>query len=142
MRMHRYCPMSTAVYLAASLYIHRLAVVQKLVPVAPRNVHRLVLAGLRVTMKALEDLSYPHSRFAKVGGVTEPELGKLEVSFCFVMNFDFRVTPEMLLEHARIAREAAEIGRLPMKFQPKLPKPKKVVPARPKDSAEPLVAEG
>ena len=141
MRLHRYCPMSTAVYLAASLYIHRLAVIEKLVPVAPRNVHRLVLAGLRVTMKALEDLSYPHSRFAKVGGVTEPELGKLEVSFCFVMNFEFRVTSEMLLEHARIAREASERGRLPMTFQPRLPKPKRNIPVRSKDITKSLVAE-
>ena len=125
-RLHRYCPMSTGVYLAASLYIHRLALVQKLVPVAPRNVHRLVLAGLRVTMKALEDLSYPHSRFAKVGGVTESELKRLEISFCFVMNFEFRATREMLLEHARISRQAAEVGRLSVKFQPRLPiKPRK-----------------
>ena len=69
MRLHRYCPMSTAVYLATSLYIHRLAVVERIIPVTSRNVHRLVLAGLRVAMKALEDFSYPHRRFAKVGGV-------------------------------------------------------------------------
>lgn len=66
MRLHRYCPMSTAVYLATSLYIHKLAVVERIIPVTSRNVHRLVLAGLRVAMKALEDFSYPHRRFAKV----------------------------------------------------------------------------
>ena len=100
MRLHCYCPMSTAVYLATSLYIFRLAIVEKIVPVTSRNVHRLVLAGLRVAMKALEDFSYPHRRFAKVGGVSETELGKLEVSFCFVTNFELRVDKEELLEHA------------------------------------------
>ncbi|KAL8825112.1 MAG: hypothetical protein Q9191_004611 [Dirinaria sp. TL-2023a] len=104
-RLHKYCPMSTAVYLATSLYIHRLAVVEKTLPVTAKNVHRLLLAGLRVAMKALEDLSYPHTRFAKVGGVTEPELGRLEVSFCFVTNFDMRVTAEMLLKHAKSVRD-------------------------------------
>ena len=101
MRLHQYCPMSTAVYLATSLYIFKLAVIEKIIPVTSRNVHRLVLAGLRVAMKALEDLSYPHRRFAKVGGVSEIELGRLEISFCFVTNFELRVDREGLLEHAK-----------------------------------------
>ena len=105
MRIHGYCPMSTAVYLATSLYIYRLAVGERIIPVTARNVHRLVLAGLRVAMKALEDLSYSHQRFAKVGGVSEPELAKLEVSFCFLTNFELRVDHEMLLHHAKTIRE-------------------------------------
>jgi hypothetical protein len=88
--------MSTAVYLATSCYITRMAVVEKIVPVTPRNVHRLLLAGLRVAMKALEDLSWPHARFAKVGGVSEIELGRLEITFCFLMNFELKVDAEML----------------------------------------------
>ena len=120
MRLHRYCPMSSAVYLASSLYIHRLAVIEKTVPVTVRNAHRLVLAGLRVAMKALEDLSYPHSRFAKVGGVTENELGRLEISFCFVTDFNLRVTSEMLLEHAKIARKASSMYKHPVDVQPRL----------------------
>ena len=121
MRLHQYCPMSTAVYLATSLYIHRLAVIEKIIPVTARNVHRLVLAGLRVSMKALEDLSYPHRRFAKVGGVSEPELGRLEVSFCFLMNFELKVDKEMLLEHAKIIRDGRSMYGLAPTFQPKMP---------------------
>ena len=121
LRLHKYCHMSTAVYLATSLYIHRLAVTDKTLPVTARNVHRLVLAGLRVAMKALEDRSYPHSRFSKVGGVTEPELGRLEVSFCFVTDFTLRVTSEMLLDHAKSARDGSALYKLPDAFQPKLP---------------------
>ena len=121
MRLHRYCPMSTAVYLAAGLYIHRLAVTEKWLPVTKRNVHRLVLAGLRISMKALEDLSYPHSRFAKVGGVTESEMVRLEVSFCFVTGFNLRVTSEMLLDYAKTARDSALLHQIPSGFQPKLP---------------------
>jgi len=56
--------MSTAVYLASSLYIYRIAFVEKRIPVTARNVRRLVLAALRVAMKALEDLSYPHDHTA------------------------------------------------------------------------------
>ncbi|KIX98906.1 uncharacterized protein Z520_05367 [Fonsecaea multimorphosa CBS 102226] len=96
MRMHKYCPMSTAVYLAASLYITRLAVQEKILPVTPRNVHRLLLATLRVAMKALEDLSWPHARFSKVGGVSESELGRLEITFCYLIDFSLKVDAEML----------------------------------------------
>jgi len=106
MRMHKYCPMSTAVYLAVSVYITRLAVHEKIIPVTPRNVHRLLLASLRVAMKALEDLSWPHARFSKVGGVSEGELGRLEITFCFLMNFTLKVDAAMLQHEAEnLARQ-------------------------------------
>lgn len=121
LRLHRYCPMSTAVYIATSLYIHKLAVIERIIPVTGRNVHRLVLAGLRVAMKALEDLSYPHRRFAKVGGVSESELGRLEVSFCFLTNFELKVDEEMLLSQATAMRDGKSLYGVWAGFQPKLP---------------------
>lgn len=121
MRLHRYCPMSTAVYLATSLYINRLAVIERTIPVTPRNVHRLLLAGLRVAMKALEDLSYPHRRFAKVGGVSEVELGRLEITFCFLIDFELKVDAEMLLKEATSLRDGAAVVDAPAAFEPKMP---------------------
>lgn len=100
LRMHQFCPMSTGVYLATSLYLHRLAVFERVLSLTPRNVHRLLLGALRIAMKALEDLSYPHSRFSKAGGVTAAELSRLEISFCFVTNFDLRVDAQALTRHA------------------------------------------
>lgn len=109
LRLHRYCPMSTAVYLATSIYIHRLALGSPhlQVPVSPRNAHRLLLAGLRVAMKALEDQSYPARRFSKVGGVSEAELKRLEIAFCFVNNFDLRITKDLLVEHVDLLRKGS-----------------------------------
>ncbi|PTB66165.1 cyclin-domain-containing protein, partial [Trichoderma citrinoviride] len=104
-RLHQFCPMSTAVYLATSLYIHRLAVEERAIPVTRRNAHRLVLAGLRVAMKALEDLSYPHTKIAKVGGVSEVELARLEISFCFLAGFELVVSAERLQKHWAVLRE-------------------------------------
>lgn len=106
-RLHRFCPMSTAVYLATSLYIHRLAVDERAIPVTRRNAHRLLLAGLRVAMKALEDLSYPHGKMAKVGGVSELELARLEISFCFLTNFELVVTEKVLREHCDVLRQGS-----------------------------------
>ncbi|KAI0883491.1 cyclin-domain-containing protein [Annulohypoxylon maeteangense] len=98
-RIHRFCPMSTAVYLATSFYIFRLAVEERAIPVTRRNCHRLLLAGLRVAMKALEDLSYPHAKIARVGGVTEGELARLEISFCFLTGFELIIGEEVLRNH-------------------------------------------
>ncbi|KHJ33998.1 putative metallopeptidase family m24 protein [Erysiphe necator] len=100
MRIHKFCPMSTAIYLATSSYIHKLASEEKTISVTRRNCHRLVLAGLRVTMKAFEDQAYSHSRFSKVGGVTPGELARLEINFCFLVNFDLVISGEVLLKHA------------------------------------------
>jgi hypothetical protein len=125
MRIHKFCPMSTAVYLATSYYIHKLAVDERAIPVTRRNSHRLLLAGLRVAMKALEDLSYPHSRFAKVGGVSEGELARLEISFCFLTNFEFRTTKEKLLDHAISLKEISSLQGA-VNFIPRMPlKPKR-----------------
>ncbi|CAG7952207.1 unnamed protein product [Penicillium nalgiovense] len=100
LRLHRYCPMSTAVYLAASVYISKMTLAENVLMVLPKNMHRLVLAGVWVASKALEDLSYPHSRVAKVGGVSEQELSKLEISFCFLVDFELRVDAQMLMKEA------------------------------------------
>ncbi|KAI1419803.1 cyclin-domain-containing protein [Xylaria sp. FL1777] len=109
-RIHRFCPMSTAVYLATSLYIFRLAVEERAIPVTRRNCHRLLLAGLRVAMKALEDLSYPHAKIAKVGGVSEVELARLEISFCFLAGFELVVGEETLRKHWEMLKQNTNLS--------------------------------
>lgn len=121
LRLHKWCPLSTGVYLATGLYIYRLAVIQRSVPLAFRNAHRLLLAALRVAGKAIDDRSYPHKRFARVGGVTERELARLEIAFCFVMDFELRVTREMLEKHARVARDQGRMYKSLVDFRPRMP---------------------
>jgi len=122
LRLHRYCPMSVAVYLAAAVYIHKLAIEEKAVPVTTRTVHRLLLASLRVAMKALEDLSYPHKRFAGVGGVSEKELAKLEVSLCYLLDFGLRVTNDGLRSRSWALLQMSQAGsKLGGEFRLSLP---------------------
>lgn len=104
-RIHRYCPMSTGVYLATSLYIHRLAVLERAIVVTKRNAHRLLLGGLRAATKTLEDHHYKHARIALVGGVSEKELSRLEISFCFLTGFDLAVTADDLSHHWEMIRK-------------------------------------
>ncbi|KAF2094205.1 cyclin-domain-containing protein [Rhizodiscina lignyota] len=104
-RLQRYCPMSTAVWLAAAYYISVLGLPSfnqqnPLVPLTPRTTHRLLLAALRIAMKAHEDLRYPQARFAGVGGVSENELKSLEISLCYLMDFELQVDGPKLLKGA------------------------------------------
>ncbi|EPE10455.1 cyclin-dependent protein kinase complex component [Ophiostoma piceae UAMH 11346] len=112
LRLHRFCPMSTGVYLATSLYIYRLAVAEKAIAVTRRNVHRLLLAGLRVAMKALEDLSYKHNKIALVGGVTEAELSRLEINFCFLAGFELSVCADDMQQHWMLMKSGRAVGAL------------------------------
>jgi len=43
------------------------------------NVHRFILAGLRIAAKFLEDLVWKHDRYAKVVGISSRELSRLEL---------------------------------------------------------------
>ncbi|KAI6785346.1 uncharacterized protein J7T54_006988 [Emericellopsis cladophorae] len=123
-RLHRFCPMSTAVYLAASLYIYTLAIDQRAIPVTRKNVHRLVLAALRIATKALEDLPYLHRKIARVGGVSESELARLEISFCFLAGFELVMKEERLREHW-IALRSGRIGAGLVADVPPLLKPRR-----------------
>lgn len=95
-RMHKYCPHSPGVYLTAAAWIHRLCVVETLVPATPRTVHRLSLATIRVASKTLEDNKWPQERIARVGGIALHELARIEISLCFLLNFDLFIRPEDL----------------------------------------------
>ena len=117
-RLHRYCPMSTAVYLAGGAYIHSICVEERNVPITARTAHRLVLASLRVAMKTLEDLRYPQQRFAGVGGVSEKELMFLEVSLCYMIDFDLFMNLERLRNKMGALQQA---GRQAERVKSRLP---------------------
>ncbi|KAJ9635803.1 hypothetical protein H2199_008155 [Coniosporium tulheliwenetii] len=112
--------------MTAGVYIYKLSVVEKLVPITNRTLHRLVLASLRVAMKALEDLRYHHERFAGVGGVSVRELKVLEISLCYLLDFDLQVNNETLYSKNLSLQKAAQravafAGRTASNFQPRLP---------------------
>ena len=117
-RLHRYCPMSTGVYLAGGAYIHSVCVEERNVPITARTAHRLVLASLRVAMKTLEDLRYPQQRFAGVGGVSEKELMFLEVSLCYMIDFELFMNRERLRDKMGALQQA---GRQAECVKSKLP---------------------
>jgi PHO85 cyclin-6/7 len=61
--------------LSLAIYLDRM----EYPPLDEYNVHRFVLAGLRIAAKFLEDLVWKHDRYSKVVGVTTRELSRLEL---------------------------------------------------------------
>lgn len=90
-RQHDLCPHSPGVYLTAAHYIHRLCILERVLPVTNRTVHRLFLAATRIAAKALEDHKWKQERVAAVGGVGPTQLLNLEVALCFLLDFELGV---------------------------------------------------
>jgi hypothetical protein len=111
MRLHQYCPHSPGVYLAAASYLHRLCVAELMVPATSRTVHRLALASIRVSAKALEDNKWTQDRMAKVGGVSKTQLMNLEVALCFLLDFDLWVDDRVLATRTFLLQQAARHGQ-------------------------------
>jgi hypothetical protein len=110
LRIHKFSPHSPGVYLAAAAYIHRLCVVETLVPATPRTVHRLALAAIRIASKVLEDNKWTQERIARLGGISTTELRKLEISFCYLLNFDLFLRPEDLQRSMWLLQSTARQG--------------------------------
>jgi len=126
LRLHKYCPHSPGVYLAAAAYCHRLCVSELMVPATSRTVHRLALAAIRVAAKALEDNKWTQDRMSKVGGVGKIQIMNLEVALCFLLDFDLWVDDKIMASRMfrlqRAARHGVSArGRLNDQFKLKLP---------------------
>lgn len=135
-RMHTHCPHSPGVYLAAASFCHRLCVAELKVPATNRTIHRLALAAIRVSAKALEDNKWHQRRVAQVGGVSISSLTHLEVALCFLLDFDLWVDDKVLargifqLQQAARQGKVARTGKLGDQFKLKLPSRKKMALAQ------------
>ncbi len=112
LRLHKYCPHSPAVYLAAAAYCHRLCVSELMVPATSRTIHRLAVAAIRVSAKALEDNKWTQDRFSKIGGIAKRQLMNLEVALCFLLDFDLWVDDKMLARRMFLLQQAARHGAM------------------------------
>lgn len=107
LRIHKYCPHSPGVYLAAATYVQRLCVSEVLVPATSKTVHRITLAAIRIASKVLEDNKWSQDRISKVGGVSQKELQRLEISLCYLLSFDLFVNEAEIQKRMFMLQQAA-----------------------------------
>jgi len=95
-------------------------------PLTNRNVHRLFLASLMITVKYYEDFVYSNSHYAKAGGVQLREVNRLERVMLTLVDFDVRVKPELYWHYeAALLAWSANHSQKSMPYRPHLAPPAK-----------------
>ncbi|KAI9572399.1 cyclin-domain-containing protein [Boletus coccyginus] len=105
LRILKYCPTTNEVFLALLVYFDRMSrlaseATGRTFVIDSYNVHRLVIAGVTVASKFFSDVFYTNSRYAKVGGLPQPELNQLELQFLLLNNFSLVISPEEMQRYA------------------------------------------
>lgn len=96
-RIAKYAKCSPACF--AHSMVHMLKLAQRDASFAPTrlNVHRLLLTGVLISAKFLDDRYFNNAFYAKVGGVSTAELNRLELEMLQLLDFQLSVTPEQLV---------------------------------------------
>eukprot|EP00879_Flechtneria_rotunda_P031559 GHRR01034485.1.p2 GENE.GHRR01034485.1~~GHRR01034485.1.p2 ORF type:complete len:295 (+),score=102.29 GHRR01034485.1:401-1285(+) len=96
-RIAKYAKCSPACFVHSLMHMLKLA--QQDASFAPTrlNVHRLLLTGVLISAKFLDDRYFNNAFYAKVGGVSTAELNRLELEMLQLLDFQLSVTPEQLV---------------------------------------------
>lgn len=92
-RAHQYCATSNDVYLSLLVYFDRLSqpTVEDMEPkliLDSYNIHRLIITAFTVATKFSQDVYFTNKRYAKVGGISDRELNKLELVFLDLLKWE------------------------------------------------------
>ncbi|CAM0903530.1 unnamed protein product [Alopecurus aequalis] len=93
-RIARFAGCSPACFVAAYIYLDRLLRRHRALTMDSYSVHRLLITAVLAAVKFMDDKCYNNAYFAKVGGISLPEMNYLEVDFLFGVGFDLKVSPE------------------------------------------------
>ncbi|XP_065875682.1 cyclin-U1-1 [Euphorbia lathyris] len=91
-RIYKYTNCSPSCLVVGYVYIDRLVHKHPDSLVLSFNVHRLLLTTVLVASKMLDDVHYNNALYARVGGVTNAELNKLEIELLFLLDFGVMVS--------------------------------------------------
>ncbi|KAF5746046.1 cyclin family protein [Tripterygium wilfordii] len=91
-RIYKYTNCSPSCFVVGFVYIDRLVHKHPDSLVVSLNVHRLLVTSIMVASKMLDDEHYNNAFYAKVGGVSNAELNRLEIELLFLLDFGIMVT--------------------------------------------------
>ncbi|KAL5573263.1 hypothetical protein UlMin_022860 [Ulmus minor] len=86
-RIYKYSTCSPSCFVVGYVYIDRLLHKHPDSLVISLNVHRLLVTCLMVASKMLDDVHYNNAFYARVGGVSNAELNRLELELLFLLDF-------------------------------------------------------
>ncbi|KAL6940608.1 hypothetical protein ACO0QE_004518 [Hanseniaspora vineae] len=102
-RIYKFCPTSNDVFISLLVYFDRIT--KKFEKIGEKfimdsyNIHRLIIAAITVSTKFFSDFYYTNSRYAKVGGLSLPELNNLELQILILCNFELIINVEDLQKY-------------------------------------------
>ncbi|XWS68509.1 hypothetical protein CRYUN_Cryun04dG0096700 [Craigia yunnanensis] len=91
-RIYKYTNCSPSCFVVGYVYIDRLAHKHPDSLVVSLNVHRLLVTSVMVASKILDDAHYNNAFYARVGGVSNAELNRLELELLFLLDFGVTVS--------------------------------------------------
>ncbi|XP_031104703.1 cyclin-U1-1 [Ipomoea triloba] len=94
-RIYKYTNCSPSCFVVGYVYMDRLAHKYPNSLVISLNVHRLLVTCVMVASKILDDEHYNNAFFARVGGVSNAELNKLEIELLFLLDFGVSVSSQV-----------------------------------------------
>ncbi|KAK9151915.1 hypothetical protein Syun_010224 [Stephania yunnanensis] len=86
-RIYKYTNCSPSCFVVGYVYIDRLLHKYPDSLLVSLNVHRLLVTSVMVASKVLDDVHYNNSFYARVGGVSNAELNRLELEMLFLLDF-------------------------------------------------------
>ncbi|XP_030459541.1 cyclin-U1-1 [Syzygium oleosum] len=86
-RIFKYTGCSPSCFVVGFVYIDRLVHKHPDSLVVSLNVHRLLVTSVMVASKMLDDEHYNNAFYARVGGVSNSELNRLEMELLFLLDF-------------------------------------------------------
>ncbi|XP_047342447.1 cyclin-U1-1 [Impatiens glandulifera] len=90
-RIYKYTNCSPSSFVVGYVYIDRLAHKHPDSLVVSHNIHRLIVTSVMIASKMLDDVHYNNAFYAKVGGVSNAELNKMELELLFLLDFGVSV---------------------------------------------------
>ncbi|XXG71196.1 hypothetical protein AAC387_Pa07g0504 [Persea americana] len=91
-RIFKYTSCSPSCFVVGYIYMDRLVHRHPDSLVGSLNVHRLVLTSVMVASKVLDDEHYNNAFYARVGGISNSELNRLELELLFLLDFSVVVS--------------------------------------------------
>ncbi|MCO5597782.1 hypothetical protein L7F22_051864 [Adiantum nelumboides] len=114
-RIHKYTNSSLSCFVVAYIYMDRLFHQQPDQPINSMNVHRLLITSVMIAAKVVDDVHFNNAFYAKVGGISNAELNKLEVNLLFSLDFRVQVTSFVFESYcSHMERELHSVGYVPV----------------------------
>lgn len=114
-RIHKYTNSSLSCFVVAYIYIDRLIHQQPDQPITSMNVHRLLVTSIMIAAKVVDDVHFNNAFYAKVGGISNVELNKLELNLLFCLDFRVQVTSHVFESYcSHMEKELHSIGYVPI----------------------------